>query len=180
VTLDKGSFASLESPVLYAIRGGDGDAFADLYQRYSGFAYGIASAMLADSGAAEDTVQSVFFSIWMSPPELLTGTFARWLAFVTRNRARDVLRARINRRESGWAEHLVAADSPADLVCRQFEDVRVRAALTALPETQRSLIELGFYGEHSHAELAELTRLPLGTVKTRIRAGLQKLRFTLA
>ena len=70
-------------------------------------------------------------------------------------------------------------DSLDDLVCSRLEDVRVRTALAALPEAQRALIELGFYGERSHAELADLLQLPLGTVKTRIRAGLQKLRDTL-
>jgi RNA polymerase sigma-70 factor (ECF subfamily) len=90
------------------------------------------------------------------------------------------LRARAKRCEASWADNVIAVDSLADFVCGQLDGVRVRAALTALPEAQRSLIELGFYGEHSHAELAEMTHLPLGTIKTRIRAGLQKLRFALA
>jgi RNA polymerase sigma-70 factor (ECF subfamily) len=165
--------------LLDATRAGDSAAFADLYDRYHLAVYRIADRMLGDWNASEDVVQSVFMSLWKSPPDFRADSFPGWLACVARNRTRDALRSRHARRESAWPEHLAVADSLADDVSRRAEDARVRTAVAALPETQRALIELGFFGERSHAELAELTSLPLGTVKTRIRAGLQRLRFAL-
>ena len=169
-----------EVDLLSATRAGDAEAFAALYDRYHPLVYGIASRMLSDSGAAEDVVQSVFISLWKTPPEFQSGSFRGWLSCVTRNRVRDAMRARNARRESTWPENLIAADSLDELVYLRLEGTRIRSALALLPEAQRSLIELGFFGDRSHAELAELMSLPLGTVKTRIRSGLQKLRFSLS
>ncbi len=168
-----------ERDLLSATRDGDADAFAALYDRYKAFVFRIANRMLGDADAAEDVVQSVFISLWKTPPLFQSGAFGGWLTCVTKNRVRDALRARNARREATWPENLIATDSLHDQVYLRLEGMRVRSALATLPEAQRSLIELGFYGDRSHAELAELTSLPLGTVKTRIRAGLQKLRFTL-
>ena len=168
-----------DSELLAGACAGDCAAFATLYDRYRAIVYRISRNMLGDDDAAEDVVQSVFISIWLAPPASEGGSFVAWLTCVTKNRARDVLRARRARREATWPANLVNEESFYDAVHARLEDRRVRAALAALPETQRSLIELGFYGERSHAELAALTRLPLGTVKTRIRTGLQRLRFTL-
>jgi RNA polymerase sigma-70 factor (ECF subfamily) len=168
-----------ERDLLDATRRGDTDAFAALYDRYHPLVYRVANRMLADADAAEDIVQSVFISLWKTPPQFQSGSFAGWLACVTKNRVRDAMRARNARREATWPENLVAADSLHDQVYLRLEGMRVRSALAQLPEAQRSLIELGFFGDRTHAELAEITSLPLGTVKTRIRAGLQKLRFSL-
>ena len=171
---------SEEHEFLIAAGSGDAEAFAALYDRYHPLVFRMAHRVLGDTHGAEDVVQSVFISVWKSPPAVHHGSFAGWLTCVTRNRARDAMRARNSRRESAWPENLTAPDAVDELVHVRMEGRRVRTALATLPETQRRLIELGFFGERSHAELAELTCLPLGTVKTRIRSGLQKLRYTLS
>jgi RNA polymerase sigma-70 factor (ECF subfamily) len=159
---------------------GNATSFAALYDRYGSLVYGIGRRMLGDAAEAEDVVQSVFLALWLTPERFRGGAFGAWVTSVTRNRVRDVLRKRTARRESPWPEQLVEQTSLEEIVHSNFEDRRVRTALAALPETQRTLIELGFYGDRSHAELAELMRLPLGTVKTRMRAGLQRRRDSLA
>lgn len=164
---------------MIATRGGDSEAFALLYERYQVLVFRIGKQMLTDDGSAEDIVQSVFMSLWLAPPQRLTTSLGAWLTVVTKNRARDALRARASRSEVHWPDHLVATEAFDESVFQRLEHVRVRSALAALPFLQRSLIELGFYGERTNAELAELTQVPLGTVKTRIRSGLQKLRGTL-
>lgn len=166
--------------LLTALRGGEADAFAILYDRHHELVFRVANRILADADSAEDIVQSIFISIWQAPPAFGAGPFESWLRRVARNRVLDALRTRSARRESDWPEHLSSADSVDELVAMRLENHRVRVAIATLPPAQRHLIELGFFGEHSHAELAELTSLPLGTVKTRIRSGLQKLRYSLA
>ena len=170
---------SSDPDLLAATRRGDTDAFAILYDRYHSRMSRLCEQMLDDAGAAEDVVQSVFISIWKAPPQLEYGSFSSWLTCVTKNRVRDAMRARSARREAAWPEHLTVPDSLDEEVYERLERVRMRHALSTLPEAQRKVIELSFLGERSHAELAELLSLPLGTVKTRIRAGLQKLRFEL-
>lgn len=166
--------------LLAALREGDHDALTPLYDRYRRLVFRVSNRMLCDADAAEDVVQSVFFSIWSAPPAIAEGTLASWLTFVTRNRARDVLRSRASRRESAFPANLIAVEACDEIVHQHLEYERVRTAVAVLPSSQRVLIELGFYGECTHAELAKLTQLPLGTIKTRIRAGLQKLRWSFA
>ena len=179
-TVTRSVACATDAELIDAIRAGDSDAFASLYVAQYAFVYRIAERMLRDAGAAEDVVQAVFLSTWRNPPDVRSGSLAAWLTCVTKNRVRDALRSRTSRREAVMPEQLVDVESLHDHVSMRLECVRIRRAVAALPETQRSLIELGFYGERSHAELAEITQLPLGTVKTRIRTGLQKLRFALA
>ena len=164
--------------LLAALREGDHDALETLYDRYRRLVLRVSNRMLCDADAAEDVVQSVFLSMWSTPPAIAEGTLAAWLTFVTRNRTRDVLRSRASRRESAFPPNLIAGGAFDEIVHQQLEHERVRTAVAVLPSSQRMLIELGFYGECTHAELAALTRLPLGTIKTRIRAGLQKLRWS--
>lgn len=163
-----------------ALRTGDAAAFAELYKMHGDLVFRIAQRILDDVASAEDIVQSVFLTLWKTPPMLTAGSFTSWLSFVTRNRVRDMLRARKARREAAWPEKLPANDTPHDEVCSRLQAVRVRQALAALPLKQRTLIELGFFSERSHVELAQIMQVPLGTVKTRIRAGLTALRSTLS
>jgi len=158
------------------IRARDPAAFERLYDAYHRLVFGIALRMLTDTTMAEDLTQSVFLKIWTSPDSFRDGNFGAWLSRVTRNRALDVLRSR--------AAHS-AADIPADLpvegaiddvVFAKIDSQRVRSALAALPDEQRAPIEMGFFGGITHEEIARRTGIPLGTVKTRIRSGLRRLR----
>jgi RNA polymerase sigma-70 factor (ECF subfamily) len=154
-------------------------AFEALYDSFHRLVYGIAYRMLSDPMAAEDLTQGVFLKIWSAPESYQTGNFGGWISRVTRNRALDVLRSR-----SLHAEGELSNDIPWDgeldeAVFAKLDGQRVRAALASLPDEQRKPIELGFFGGATHEEIANRVGAPLGTVKTRIRTGLRKLRTML-
>ncbi len=161
------------------LRDRDVAAFEALYEAYHRLVYGIGLRMLGDAPAAEDLTQAVFLKIWNAPEAYSAGNFGGWIARVARNRALDILRSRSVRVEAELPSDVASEDALDDLVIARVEGVQVRAALAALPEEQRSLIELGFFGGVTHEELARRTATPLGTVKTRIRSGLRKLRTLL-
>jgi RNA polymerase sigma-70 factor (ECF subfamily) len=161
------------------IRARDAGAFEALYDGYHRLVFGIGLRMLGDPMTAEDLTQTVFMKVWAAPELFRGGSFVAWVSRVARNRALDLLRSR--------AVH-PAAEIPADLplegaldddVLAGLDAQRVRDALATLPAEQRSLIELGFFGGITHQELARRTATPLGTVKTRIRSGLRRLRDVL-
>jgi len=161
------------------VRERDAAAFEAVYDSFYRLVYGIALRMLGDTMAAEDLTQAVFLKVWSSPNAFAGGNFGAWIARVTRNRALDVLRSRSSR-----AEGEMPADVPVDgeldeNVFTRLDGERVRDALAHLPDEQRLPIELGFFGGITHEEIAKRTATPLGTVKTRIRAGLKKLRLEL-
>jgi len=158
------------------LRARDPVAFERLYDSYHRLVFGIALRMLNDTTMAEDCTQSVFLKIWTSPESFRDGNFGAWLARVARNRALDVLRSR-----SSHAAAEIPADIPMDssiddIVFAKIDSQRVRTALAALPDEQRAPIEMGFFGGITHEEIARRTGIPLGTVKTRIRSGLRRLR----
>lgn len=158
------------------VRDRDVAAFEALYDSYHRLVHGIALKMLQDAMAAEDLTQAVFLKVWSSPESFKSGNFGAWIARVTRNRALDTLRSR-----AAHSEDQVAVDVPLDevideLVLSKIDAQCVREALSTLPEDQRHPIELGFFGGVTHEEIARRTATPLGTVKTRIRAGLRKMR----
>jgi RNA polymerase sigma-70 factor (ECF subfamily) len=161
------------------LRDRDVAAFDALYDAYHRLVYGIGLRMLGDAPAAEDLTQAVFLKIWNSPQAYSAGNFGGWLARVARNRALDVLRSRSARVEAELPQDIASDDALDDLVIARVEGRQVRAALAALPEEQRNLIELGFFDGVTHEELARRTATPLGTVKTRIRSGLRKMRTLL-
>jgi RNA polymerase sigma-70 factor (ECF subfamily) len=154
-------------------------AFEAIYDSYHRLVYGIALKMLADAMAAEDLTQAVFLKLWSAPDAFAAGNFGAWLARVTRNRALDALRSRAARVESELPADVPLAGSLDEAVFATLDAERVRAALAALPPEQRDPIELGFFGGITHEEIARRTATPLGTVKTRIRAGLRRLRAQL-
>ena len=154
----------------------DATAFEQLYDAYHRLVHGIAARMLGDAAAAEDLTQAVFLKIWSSPEAFRGGNFGAWLSRVTRNRALDALRSRAVRSEGEMPVDIAAEDALEDTVFSQLDGKQVRAALMRLPEEQRTLIEMGFFGGVTHEEIARKTSTPLGTVKTRIRSGLRKLR----
>ena len=158
----------------------DAQAFERLYDAFNRLVHGIAVRMLGDATAAEDLTQAVFLKVWSAPQAFRGGNFGAWIARVTRNRALDMLRSRATRSESEMPADLPEEESLDDVVFARIDGKQVRSALMHLPEDQRTLIELGFFGGITHEEIARRTSTPLGTVKTRIRSGLRKLRTELA
>jgi RNA polymerase sigma-70 factor (ECF subfamily) len=169
-----------DADVLMArVRGRDADAFEVLYDAHHRLVYGVAMRMLADGAAAEDVTQSVFLKVWNSPDLFRGGNFAAWIVRITRNRTLDVLRSRALRNESELSEALPENESIEDAAFARIDADRVRSALAALPSEQREPIEMGFFAGITHEEMARRTGIPLGTIKTRIRSGLRKLRSVL-
>jgi RNA polymerase sigma-70 factor (ECF subfamily) len=161
------------------VRARDADAFEALYDRYHRLVYGIALRVLCDPIAAEDVTQTVFLKIWSNPVLFRNGNFGAWIARVTRNRAFDVVRSRALHAESELPDSLPLDDVLEDRALERIDGERVRVALEQLPPEQREPIELGFFGGATQEQIARQTGLPLGTVKTRIRNGLRKLRNAL-
>jgi len=166
---------------------GEGDAVAELYDRHARPIYSLALRILGDTTEAEDIVQEVFSQAWKQAARYnaARGAVGAWLLTLTRSRAIDRLRAKRARpgdvSDERVADQLVDAGPPADLLVLSSEQVaRVRAALDELPLLQRAAIELAYYEGLTHAEIADRLEQPLGTVKTRIRLAMLKLRDVLA
>jgi RNA polymerase sigma-70 factor (ECF subfamily) len=161
------------------VRERDADAFEALYDANHRLVYGVALRMLGDGAAAEDVTQTVFLKVWNSPDLFRGGNFAAWIVRVTRNRALDVLRSRAVRNESELSDALPESETIEETAFARIDAERVRAALAMLPPEQREPIELGFFAGITHEEMARRFGTPLGTIKTRIRSGLRKLRSAL-
>ena len=161
------------------VRDRDVAAFEAIYDDYHRLVHGIALKMLQDVMAAEDLTQAVFLKVWSTPAAFESGNFGAWIARVTRNRALDVLRSRATRSDGEMPSDIPLDIVLDDTVFARLDAEHVRRALGALPIEQRHPIELGFFGGVTHEEIARRTATPLGTVKTRIRAGLRKMRASL-
>jgi RNA polymerase sigma-70 factor, ECF subfamily len=160
-----------------AIRSGNQSAMASLYDRYSSIVYSVALRVLGDTGAAEDILQDVFMQLWRNPGSFDSsrGSLGAWLAVVTRNRAIDALRKR--RPENDIEDVVISVE--ADLASeadRTRTAEKVRSVLGSMPAAQRSALEMAYFEGLTHTEIAAKTGEPLGTIKTRIRAGLTTLR----
>lgn len=162
------------------LRENDRAAFERLYDAYHRLVFGIALRMLSDETMAEDLVQTVFMKLWAAPGAFREGNFSAWLARVTRNSALDVLRRRSSRKTDVQISVDVAEGGALDeTVFSLLNAERVRGALGELSAEQREAIEMGFFEGITHEEIAKRTGIPLGTIKTRIRSGLRRLRDTL-
>jgi RNA polymerase sigma-70 factor (ECF subfamily) len=167
----------------------DRRAFEEIYDRYGDLVYSTALRVLRDPHLAEDISQEIFVRLWRKPDRYVAerGRFLTWLISVTRNRAVDEVRARGRRQRYETAspeeqERELPADTANDpaLTAQLAEQRRiVRGALTELPPEQRQVIELDFFGGLTQQEIADRLSQPLGTVKTRVRLGMQKLRVAL-
>ena len=171
-------------PALVArIEARDADALALLYDRHSARLMGLAQRILGVSGEAEEVLQEVFLHVWRAAHtfDASRGSVLAWLLVATRSRAIDRLWARrpASRGELKRLEDVPEAASPLDVegdsVSREWEAV-CRAAIGELPAEQRRVLELAYFEGLTHVEIAERTDTPLGTVKTRVRLGLMKLR----
>ncbi len=174
---------SIEARLLARIAQREERALADLYDRLSPLAYGLALRIAGDPDAAQDVVQEALLRIWRAAEQYdeTRGAPRPWLLRLVRNVAIDHVRARGSR---GRAETRSAAapaedegpERPEDLVIRAERADRLRAALETLPPEQRRAIEIAYFEGLSHSEIAVREGTPLGTVKTRIRDGVIKLR----
>lgn len=166
---------------------GDQDGLAAIYDRHGRLVYSLAFRIVRDQSDAEDIVQEVFSQAWRqaSRYDASRGSVLGWLLTLTRSRAIDRLRGRRARPEPSGNEAVLNdipdPAAPADAqAASAVQATQIRAALDGLTVLQRVAIELAFYEGLTHAEIAERLELPLGTVKTRIRQGLLKLRDRLA
>jgi RNA polymerase sigma factor (sigma-70 family) len=158
-------------------------ALAELYDRYGRVAYGLALRIVRDPGLAEDAVQEAFLTIWRSANRFLPerAKASTWVLTLVHRRAVDLVRKEERRR----TEPLEAAAQPTgeavdDVAWLRLQRERVQAALKALPDQQREALELAYYGGFSQSELADRLGEPLGTIKSRMFAGLGHLRQLLA
>ncbi|HXP62897.1 MAG TPA: sigma-70 family RNA polymerase sigma factor [Dongiaceae bacterium] len=160
-----------------ALKAGDPSAVAQLYDRYSSVVYAVALRVLGDTGAAEDILQEVFLQLWRNPGafDAARGSLGSWLAVITRNRAIDLIRKRKPETDIEDVIVSVAPDLAGDADRSRAAD-KIRGVLRAMPSSQRSALEMAYFEGMSHSEIASKTGEPLGTIKTRIRAGLITLR----
>jgi RNA polymerase sigma-70 factor (ECF subfamily) len=164
------------------VSAGSVEAFGEIYDRFCQRAHRVAFAVCRDEGYAQDAVQEAFLSIWKTSasyrPE--QGTVAAWLLTAVRYRAIDVAR-RTAVLNAHWASddclHVrCAPDAVSETVIQRDCAARLQASLAQLSDSQQEVITLAYYGELSLAEIAAHLALPTGTVKGRMRLGLQKLR----
>lgn len=172
-----------DAALLHAVARQDQNAFFQLYQQYCNLVFSLALRVVRHHVVAEEVTQDVFLKLWQQPgrwnPEL--GQFSSWLLTITRNAAIDRLRKEQRHPipNAGIAEPIFEQNTEAPISDDPlwFEGQVLMRLLQELPPEQRELIELAFYQGYTHSELAEGLQLPLGTVKTRLRSGLQKLRM---
>lgn len=175
--------AGLSDPELAErLAAGDAEALGQLYDRYGGLAYSVALRVLGDPGRSEDVVQEAFLRIWNGAAgfDSARGSLRTWLITVVRNRSIDYLRGR-SAHERAEQELLVeftdagVGSDPWREVSISLEREAVREAVNSLPLEQRQAVELAYFGGYSHREIAEMARVPLSTVKGRMRLALEKL-----
>ena len=177
--------SSPDADLLRRIAAGDAGAVEDLYDRFRRPAFALARRILADDTLAEDVLQDVFLSVWRDPAAFdgRRGSFASWLMAMVHHKAVDAVR----REESQRRRQTLAGDDLALRAPMATYDVeeqaesrsvaeRVRAALGDLPVSQREALTLAYYGGYTQREVAALTGAPLGTVKTRMLAGMRRLK----
>ena len=174
-----------DEDLMVLVGGGDADAFAALYDRYFRLAYSVAHKLTGEKWAAEDLTQDAFLKVWRSAESYRPGrgSVRTWILSVVRNQNIDRLRVRASRRRMREKVEASAASAPRYEPSEAFAKVwhharlgRLREALDALPHSQKQVLELTHFSGLTHMEIAERLGLPLGTVKGRMRLGVEKLR----
>ncbi len=181
--------ADEDAELVAALAANEVTALEQLYDRYSALVFSIALRVLHDHSLAEDVTQEVFLRLWRQPASFdpQRGRFISWVSSVARNRALDELRKLTRRRGAEDQTEEVVLDlpdesrgeDPQEEAILGEERVRVRAALAELPPAQRQVIELAYFSGLTQVEIADRTGDPLGTIKTRVRLGMRKLREAL-
>jgi RNA polymerase sigma-70 factor, ECF subfamily len=175
-----------DEELMQLVREGDSAAFAVVYERHAAAAFSLAFRMCGKRAVAEDVVQEAFLSLWHSSAryDSARGSLRTWVLGIVHNRAIDALRRGVVQdrgrvSDEGIEEQLEAAERTEQEVSRRDEAREIRAALGDLPPEQSRVIELAYYGGFTHSEIAAMLDTPVGTIKGRMRLGLQKMRSQL-
>jgi RNA polymerase sigma factor (sigma-70 family) len=179
-----------DADLVRRLAAGDERAMEELYDRYGRPAYSLARRITGEPVFAEEVVQEVFLALWRDPAKYdpSRGGFASWLLAATHHKAVDAVRREQTLRkrraqaaeEADYYETAVATGpSVEDAVWTGLRGQRVRAALSTLPLPQREALTLAYFGGYTQREIADMTGTPLGTVKTRMLAGMRRLRALL-
>ena len=174
--------AEPEAVLMNAVASGDQVAFGELYDRMQPRVLGLAMRVLRDLGHAEEVAQEVFLDVWQYAARFdgTKGSATGWILRKTHSRAVDRVRSaqsgRARDARIGMRDYFEPADDVAETVELRIDSRRVERALGRLPESQRRAVELAHLGGLSHSEVSAILNVPIGTVKTRIRAGIGRLR----
>ena len=164
------------------VNNGAPKAFAALYDRHSQAAYCLAYRMMGEKQAAEDLAQEAFIKVWRRAGSYRAqkGSVRTWILSIVHNRGIDQLRSHASRRRTQEKIEASAASSQRSEAFaetwRNTQSEQVREALSTLPKEQLKILELAYFSGYTHVQIAELLNVPLGTVKGRMRLGLQKMR----
>lgn len=166
----------------------DPEAFEVFYDRHGGVAYSLAYRIVGEKAAAEDVTQEAFISIWKSGARFdrARGSVRSWMLSIVRNRAIDALRSRAGKApkltfdDDAVLEQRPSEELTEEEAMRRETATEIKGALGELPGEQSKVIELAYFGGFSQSEISRMLGVPLGTVKGRMRLGLEKIRGELA
>lgn len=180
---------SVENALVSRLIAGDEQALGELFDRHGGMAYSLAYAIVSDAADAEEVVAEAFAQVWRSAAtfDANRGNVLAWLTTIVRSRSLDLIRSQRRRARALDEAVAMSDDSEAPGMSTGLADagrraeltevqVLVRRSLATLPAAQRTVLELAYFGGLSQSEIADRLQEPLGTVKTRMRAGMEKLR----
>jgi RNA polymerase sigma-70 factor (ECF subfamily) len=171
-----------DEDLISLVEAADAEAFATLYDRHSCAAFSLAYRMMGERQASEDLMQDAFLKIWRGASSYRSerGSVRTWILSIVRNRGIDQIRSQASRRRT---QEKIEASAPRSQPSEAFAESwrnsqrdQVREALNTLPPEQLKILELAYFSGYTHVEISELLRLPLGTVKGRMRLGLKKIR----
>lgn len=178
----------IENEIWTRIKEGDSAAFAELYDGFASAMFSLSLQILNDRWEAEEVIQDVFSYLWRKPDSYSPskGKFSSWLLVITRNRSIDRYRSRKRRLDRGQSDEVLnqkedfSQTDGAEEATLNDERKQLRVAFRLLPPDQRQVLELSYFKGFNHKEISEKLDLSLGTVKSRIRLGVEKLRNSLS
>jgi RNA polymerase sigma-70 factor (ECF subfamily) len=171
-----------DEDLISLVEAADAEAFATLYDRHSRAAFSLAYRMMGERQASEDLAQDAFLKVWRgaSGYRAERGSVRTWILSIVHNRGIDQIRSQASRRRT---QEKIEASTPRSQPSEAFAETwrntqrdQVREALNTLPPEQLKILELAYFSGYTHVEISDLLRLPLGTVKGRMRLGLKKIR----
>ncbi|HKH35676.1 MAG TPA: sigma-70 family RNA polymerase sigma factor [Rubrobacter sp.] len=171
-----------DEDLISLVEAADAEAFATLYDRHSRAAFSLAYRMMGERQASEDLTQDAFLKVWRGTSSYRAdrGSVRTWILSIVHNRGIDQIRSQASRRRT---QEKIEASAPRSQPSEAFAKTlrnsqrdQVREALDTLPPEQLKVLELAYFSGYTHVEISDLLRLPLGTVKGRMRLGLKKIR----